>query len=176
MIYSLEKRVPQFKGNHWIADNATLIGSVTLGVDVSIWYQCVLRGDNDDLIIGDGSNVQDGSVVHTDPGLKVVIGQNCTIGHLVMLHGCQVGDNCVIGIKTVILNRARIGKNCIVGANSLITEGKEFPDGSLILGAPAKVVRPLTPQEIQMNTLNAQHYVHNMKRYQTQLKPYSAAG
>lgn len=171
MMYELGGRRPQLKGDsHFIADNAIVIGSVILGNDASIWYNCVLRGDNDDLIVGAGSNVQDGSVLHTDPGLKLVIGRDCTIGHLVMLHGCDIGDNCVVGIGSIILNRARIGKNSIVGANSLVTEGKSFPDNSMIMGSPAKVVRELTPQEIQFNTLNAQHYVQNFKRFKNDLK------
>lgn len=171
MIYTLDNRVPQFKGDTWVADNATLIGSVTLENDASVWFNCVLRGDVDDILIGEGSNVQDGAVLHTDPGLKLRVGRNCTIGHLVMLHGCSIGDNTLIGIKSLVMNRAKIGNNCIVGANSLITEGKVFPDNSLIMGAPAKVVRELTPQEIQMVTLSAQHYVANARRFKTGLKP-----
>jgi carbonic anhydrase/acetyltransferase-like protein (isoleucine patch superfamily) len=171
MIYTLGNRRPLFKGDYFIADSASVIGSVTLENEASVWFSSVLRGDCDDLIVGAGSNVQDGSVLHTDPGVKLVIGRDCTIGHLVMLHGCDIGDNTVVGIKSVILNRARIGKNSIVGANSLVTEGKVFPEGSLILGSPAKVVRELTPQEIQLNTGMAQHYVHNFKNYRKELRP-----
>lgn len=171
MIYTLDKRVPQFKGETWVADNATVIGSVTLENDASVWFNCVLRGDVDDIIIGEGTNVQDGAVLHTDVGIKLQIGRNCTIGHLVMLHGCSIGDNTLIGIKSLIMNRARIGNNCIVGANSLVTEGKTFPDNSLIMGAPAKVVRELTPQEIQMVTLSAQHYVANARHFKKNLRP-----
>lgn len=172
MIYTLENRVPQFKGDYFIADNATVIGSVTLEHNASVWFNAVLRGDNGELTVGENSNVQDGSVLHTDPGIPVKIGRDCTIGHLVMLHGCEIGDNTVVGIKSVVLNHARIGSNCIVGANSLVTEGKRFPDNCLIMGAPAKVVRELTPQEIQIITLSAQHYVDNARRYRSQLRAY----
>lgn len=171
MIYELGGRRPQFKGDYFIADNAAVIGAVTLENDASIWFSCVVRGDTDDLIIGEGTNIQDGSVLHTDPGIKLMIGRDCVVGHQVMLHGCQVGDNCLIGIGAVILNNAKIGKNSIVGARSLVTEGKTFPENSLIMGTPAKVVRELTPQEVQMITLNAKHYVANFKRYKKELKP-----
>jgi carbonic anhydrase/acetyltransferase-like protein (isoleucine patch superfamily) len=173
MIYSLDERKPQFKGAYWIADNAVVAGSVILENNANIWFNCVLRGDNDDLIVGENSNVQDGSVLHTDAGVKLVIGKNCTIGHMVMLHGCEIGDNTLIGIKSTVLNRARIGKNCIVGANSLVTEGKVFPDNSMIMGSPAKVVRQLTPQEVQMLTLIAADYVRNSQRFSKGLQPYS---
>jgi carbonic anhydrase/acetyltransferase-like protein (isoleucine patch superfamily) len=171
MLYGLDKRAPQISSEAWVADNATIIGSVTLESNASVWYNCVLRGDNDDLIVGENSNVQDGSVLHTDPGIKLKIGRDCTVGHMVMLHGCEIGDNTLIGIKSVVLNRAKIGKNSIVGANSLVTEGKSFPDNSMIMGAPAKVVRELTPQEVQVIKMMAAHYVDNARRYRTQLRP-----
>ena len=171
MFYALDQCSPHLSEGSWVADGASVIGSVTLERNASVWFNCVLRGDNDDLIVGENSNVQDGSVLHTDAGIKLRIGRDCTIGHLVMLHGCEIGDNTLIGIKSVILNRARIGKNCIVGANSLVTEGKVFPDNSMILGAPAKVVRELTPQEVQINTLMARHYVDNARRYREKLRP-----
>jgi len=170
MLYSLGPREPLIKEGAWVADNAALIGSVILEKNANVWFNCTLRGDNDDLIVGENSNVQDGSVLHTDPGLKLRIGRDCTIGHLVMLHGCDIGDNTLIGIKSVVLNRARIGNNCIVGANSLVTEGKVFPDNSMIMGAPAKVVRELTPQEVQVIKMMSMNYVQNALRYQTQLK------
>ncbi|MGH8541859.1 MAG: gamma carbonic anhydrase family protein [Stenotrophobium sp.] len=170
MLYSLDPRTPRLSADSWVADNAILIGSVILERRASIWYGCVLRGDNDDLIVGENSNVQDGSVLHTDPGIKLRIGRDCTVGHMVMLHGCEIGDNTLVGIKSVILNRAKIGKNCIVGANSLVTEGKVFPDNSMIMGSPAKLVRELTSQEVQINTLMAQHYVENAKRYRAKLQ------
>lgn len=174
MIYTLENRTPSLAHDSWVADSATVIGSVTLGHEASVWYQCVLRGDNDNLIVGDRSNVQDGSVLHTDPGIQLRIGSDCTVGHLVMLHGCEIGDNTLVGIKSVILNRAKIGKNSIVGANSLVTEGKQFPDGVMLMGSPAKVVRELTPQEIQMISLTSKIYVQNARRYRQSLKPYSS--
>lgn len=175
MLYTLEQRRPNLGEGSWVADNATLIGSVTLLRNASVWYNCVLRGDNDELIVGENSNIQDGSVLHTDAGIKLKVGRDCTVGHMVMLHGCEIGDNTLIGIKSVILNRARIGKNCIVGANSLVTEGKIFPDNSMILGAPAKVVRQLTPQEVQVNTFMARHYVDNARRYSEKLKVVQAS-
>ena len=171
MIYTLDTRVPTLAPDSWVADNAALIGSVTLESKANVWFNCVLRGDNDDLIVGENSNVQDGSVLHTDPGIKLRIGRDCTIGHLVMLHGCEIGDNTLVGIKSVILNRAKIGKNSIVGANSLVTEGKQFPDNVMLMGAPAKVVRELTPQEIQMIKFTSQLYVKNAQRYREKLKP-----
>lgn len=171
MIYSLENRVPQFNGETWVADNAIVVGAVVLHANASVWFNCVLRGDNEPITVGENSNVQDGSVLHTDVGIPLSIGRDCTIGHMVMLHGCTIGDNSLIGIKSVVLNRARIGKNSLVGANSLITEGKQFPDGVLIMGAPAKVVRELTPQEIQFIGLSAQHYVQNARRFRSALKP-----
>ena len=171
MIYSLGHRTPKFLGDYFIADNAQVMGSVTLHPNANIWFNCVLRGDCDELIIGENTNVQDGSVLHTDPGVKLTIGKNVTVGHMVMLHGCEIGDNTLIGIKAVILNRAKIGKNCIIGANSLITEGKEIPDGSLVMGSPGKVIRPVTPQEIQFTTQTAAHYVENGKNFRQNLKP-----
>jgi carbonic anhydrase/acetyltransferase-like protein (isoleucine patch superfamily) len=170
MIYELGNVKPQFKGDHFIADNAAVIGSVILENDVSVWFNCVLRGDTDELLIGEGTNIQDFSMLHTDPGIKLRIGRDCVIGHHVVLHGCEVGDNSLIGIGAVILNRAKIGRNCIVGARSLVTEGKSFPDNSMIMGTPAKVVREVTPQEVQMIKLNAQHYVQNFKRFLRDLK------
>ena len=171
MIYTLDERKPQFKGDCWVADNAIVIGSVVLEHQASVWWNCVLRGDTDTLHVGENSNIQDGSVLHTDEGIQLRVGRNCTVGHMVMLHGCEIGDNSLIGIKSVILNRARIGQNCIVGANSLVTEGKIFPDHTLIMGSPAKVVRELKPQEVQFITLTAAHYVDNAKRYRASLHP-----
>jgi carbonic anhydrase/acetyltransferase-like protein (isoleucine patch superfamily) len=170
MNYSLDSHAPQLKDEAWAADNAILIGKVILEARSSVWFNCVLRGDNEPITIGEGSNIQDGSVLHTDVGIPLTVGRDCTVGHMVMLHGCTIGDNTLIGIKSVILNKARIGSNSLVGANSLVTEGKQFPDGVLIMGAPAKVVRELTPQEIQFLKLNAAHYVQNARRYRTQLK------
>ena len=171
MQFQLEERRVQCRGNNFIAPNATLIGAVTLENEVSVWFNAVLRGDNDAITIGEGSNVQDGSVVHIDPGLPLVVGRDCTVGHMVMLHGCTIGEGCLIGIKSVVMNGARIGKNCLVGAGSLVTEGKEFPDRSLILGTPAKVVRQLTDDEVQGVLRSARHYVALARRYMQGLQP-----
>lgn len=167
-MYALGERRPVLEGDgHFVAPNATVIGSVALGDAASVWFNAVLRGDNDWLRIGTRSNVQDGSVLHTDPGLELVIGDGVTIGHRVMLHGCTVGDNALIGIGSTVLNRARIGANSIVGAHALVTEGKEFPAGSLILGAPARVSRELTDDEIAMISKSADIYVENARRFST---------
>ena len=170
MKYALGDRTPEFEGGgHYIADNATIIGSVRLKDQASVWFNCVLRGDNDWLIVGARSNIQDGSVLHTDEGIELVIGANVTIGHKVMLHGCTIGDNSLIGIGSTILNNAKIGKNSIVGAQSLVTEGKAFPDGSLILGSPAKAVRQLSDEEIAFITWSADVYVKNAARFNAEL-------
>ena len=169
-VFSIGDKTPSLSGSHWIAPNATVIGDVRLGAHVSIWWNAVLRGDNDPISIGDGSNIQDGSVLHTDEGVPMNIGQHVTVGHLVMLHGCTVGDNSLIGIGSVVLNRAVIGKNSIVGANTLIPEGKVYPDGVLIVGSPGKVVRELTPEQITGLTRSAEHYVDNARRYASQLR------
>lgn len=165
MLYRLDSQSPQLLGDNFVADSAQLIGNVVLERGASVWFNCVLRGDNDEIRIGENSNVQDGAVLHTDPGIRLRIGRDVTIGHLVMLHGGEVGDYSLIGMKSVLLNGAKIGKNCLVGANSLITENKQFPDGVMILGAPAKVVRELTPQEIAGLQSAATGYVANAQRY-----------
>ncbi len=170
MLYQLEDRQVTFEGEgHFVAPNATLIGSVLLKNQSSVWFNTVIRGDNDLITVGEHSNVQDGSVLHTDPGIPLTIGSDVTVGHMVMLHGCTIGDNTLIGIGSVILNGAKIGKNCIIGANSLIAEGKEIPDGSLVMGSPGKVVRELNPAQMQMNKMSAMHYVENARRYKTKL-------
>ena len=162
MIHSLGARSPEFEGGgHFVADNATIIGNVRLGNEASVWFNCVLRGDNDWLIVGERSNIQDGSILHTDEGIQLVIGKNVTVGHRVVLHGCTIGDNSLIGIGSTVLNGAKIGRNSIVGANALVTENREFPDGSLILGSPAKPVRQLSDEEIAHITWSADHYVQN---------------
>ena len=166
MIRSLGDRKPVFEGSgHFIADNATLIGSVRLKDHASVWFNSVLRGDNDWLEVGERSNVQDGSVLHTDPGIELIIGDGVTVGHKVMLHGCRIGDNSLIGIGSTLLNGAKIGRNCIVGAHALVTENKEFPDGSLILGSPARVVRELGEDEIARIAWSADIYVQNAERF-----------
>jgi carbonic anhydrase/acetyltransferase-like protein (isoleucine patch superfamily) len=170
MIYSLGERKVVTKGDFWVADNATVIGSVVLENDVSVWFNTVIRGDNDLITIGEGSNVQDNSVLHTDEGIRLTVGRNVTIGHQVMLHGCTIGEGSLIGIKATVLNNAKIGRNCLIGAHALITEGKEIPDRSLVVGAPGKVVRQLTDEEVKMLQWNAEHYVQNYKRYQAQFK------
>ncbi len=169
-IFQIDQLVPQLAESAWVADNATVIGNVQLGDNSSVWFNAVLRGDTDRLTIGNNSNVQDGSVLHADPGFPLTLGENVTVGHLVMLHGCTVGDGSLIGIKAVILNGARIGRNCLVGAGALVTEGKEFPDGSLIVGSPAKAVRQLSEEQIANVQRAAAHYVNNAKRYRAGFK------
>ncbi len=169
-IYQLDDYIPQIHKSAWVADSAQVIGRVSLAENCSVWFGVVARGDTETLTIGRGSCIQDGSVLHADPGMPLVIGENVTIGHQVMLHGCTIGDGSLIGIQAVILNGARIGKNCLVGAGALVTEGKEFPDGSMILGSPAKAVRQLSAEQISSMHLGASHYVENAKRYRAGLK------
>jgi carbonic anhydrase/acetyltransferase-like protein (isoleucine patch superfamily) len=169
-IYSLADKQPRLNQTAWVAPNAIVIGDVSLGENSSIWWNAVLRGDNDPITIGSNSNIQDGSVLHTDEGVPLSIGDNVTVGHMVMLHGCTVGDGSLIGIGSIILNRAVIGKACIIGANSLIPEGKVIPDRSLVMGSPGKVVRELTDQEVQMLIGSAVHYVNNARRFAEDLQ------
>jgi len=169
-IYELDGLEPQLSETAWVADSAQVIGNVRLGAGASVWFGTVMRGDNEPMTVGERSNVQEGSVLHSDPGFPLVIGDDVTIGHQVMLHGCTIGDGTLIGIKAVVMNGARIGKNCIVGASALVTEQKEFPDGSMIIGAPARAVRPLTPEEIAGLPRIAEHYVANAQRFRTGLK------
>ncbi len=159
MLFQLEDRRVQAEGDYWVADNAVVVGSVLLKRDASVWFHAVLRGDNELITVGEGSNVQDGSVLHTDPGYPLVIGSYVTVGHKAMLHGCEIGDNSLVGINAVILNGAKIGRNCLIGANALITEGKEIPDNSMVLGAPGKVVRQLSEDQVKGLRLSAEHYV-----------------
>ena len=169
-LYQLGDDAPQCHPTAWVAENATVIGRVELQEGASVWYGAVIRGDNDLITVGRHSNIQDGSVLHTDHGVPLTIGEGVTVGHQVMMHGCTIGDFSLVGIQSVILNGAKIGKHCIVGACALVTEGKEFPDGSLIIGSPAKVARPLTPEEIQRLKGSAAHYVDNAQRHRTQLR------
>ena len=171
--YRLGDREPTFPegDEYWIAPNAVVAGHVILKKNASVWFGAVLRGDNEPIIVGENSNIQDNSVLHTDVGQPLTIGDNVTVGHMVMLHGCAIGDGTLIGIGSVVLNGARIGKNCLVGANSLITEGKEFPDGSMIFGAPAKVVRQLEPEQAARMGMGALGYVQNWKRFKAGLSP-----
>ena len=165
MFYDLENKKVKNSGNNWVAPNATIIGDVILEKNTSIWFNATLRGDIENIQIGEGSNVQDGSVLHTDPGYPLKIGKNVTIGHLVMLHGCTIGDNSLIGIGAVILNNVKIGKNCIIGAKSLITENKEIPDNSLVVGSPGRVIRKVTDEEVKAIKKNAIRYQNNWKKY-----------
>jgi carbonic anhydrase/acetyltransferase-like protein (isoleucine patch superfamily) len=171
-IYELGDFEPDLPpmGQYWVAPNAVVVGNVTLKVNASIWYGAVLRGDNDPITIGENSNIQDGSILHTDLGSPLSVGDGVTVGHLAMLHGCTIGDNALIGIGAVILNGARIGRNCLIGARALITEGKEIPDNSLVMGAPGKVVRQLDPAQIEGLKLSALHYVETWKRHARELK------
>ena len=172
-IFELDGIAPTLAKGAWVANSAEVIGCVELHENVSIWPQVVIRGDNDLIQIGEGSNVQDASVLHTDPGFELLIGKHVTVGHKVMLHGCQIGDGSLIGISAVILNGAKIGKHCLVGAGALVTEGKEFPDGSMILGSPAKVVKMLDAEQMQKIEAIAGRYVSNAQRYLKTLKPIS---
>ena len=169
-VYEVDGKTPQVDSTAWIADSAQVMGHVTLGPDASVWFGGVLRGDTESMTIGEGSNIQDLTVMHADHGLPLTIGKHVTVGHKVMLHGCTIGDESLIGIGAIVLNGARIGKNCLVGAGSLVTEGKEFPDGSMIMGTPAKVVRQLTPEQIEGLRLSAQHYIDNARMFRATLK------
>lgn len=169
-IYQLDDQTPTLAETAWVADSAQVIGKVALADGASVWFGAVLRGDNELLSVGRGSNVQDGSVLHSDIGYPLTLGENVTIGHQATLHGCTVGDGSLIGIQAVVLNGARIGRNCLVGAGALVTEGKEFPDGWLIVGAPAKAVRALTAEQIEGMARNSAHYVGNAQRYRSGLK------
>ncbi len=170
-IYALGENRPIFpeEGEYWIAPDAQVMGNVTLERNASVWFGAVLRGDNEMITIGENSNVQDGSVLHTDPGSPLTLGKNVTIGHKVMLHGCSIGDNSLIGIGSIILNNTKIGKNCLIGANTLIAEGKDIPDNSMVLGSPGKIVRTLSDEQSAGLALSAAHYVENWRRYAREL-------
>ncbi len=170
-VYALGDKKPQLppEGEYWVAPTAVVLGDVILEAGASIWFGAVLRGDTDRLTVGENSNIQDGSVLHADDGAPLTIGRDVTVGHKVMLHGCTIGDNSLIGIGAVVLNGAVIGKNCLIGAGALVTEGKVIPDGSLVMGSPGKVVRALSEGQIQAITVSAGHYVQNWKRFAAQL-------
>jgi carbonic anhydrase/acetyltransferase-like protein (isoleucine patch superfamily) len=168
-IYQLDDHSPQIDPTAWVADTAQVMGAISLAAHTSVWFGAVLRGDTETIQIGEGSNVQDLAVIHADIGLPVVVGKHVTVGHQVMLHGCTIGDESLIGIGAVVLNGARIGRHCVVGAGSVVTEGKEFPDGSLIMGTPAKVVRQLTPEQIEGLRMSAKHYIQNALRFKNGL-------
>lgn len=169
-IYELDGTAPRIAASAWIADSAQVMGNVELAEDCSVWFGTVIRGDTEEIRVGRGTNIQDGSVLHADRDKPLQIGEDVTVGHQVMLHGCTVGDGSLIGIGAVVLNGAKIGKGCIVGAGALVTEGKEFPDGSMILGSPAKAVRALTPEQQEGLRWSARHYVENAERFRSGLK------
>jgi carbonic anhydrase/acetyltransferase-like protein (isoleucine patch superfamily) len=173
MIYELDGHRPELpeEGRYWIAPNATVIGKVRLKVDASIWFGAVLRGDNEWIELGERSQIQDNATLHTDPGFPMTIGPNCVIGHNVILHGCTIGSNSLIGMGAIVLNGAKIGDNCLVGAGALVTEGKAVPDGSLIVGSPARAIRTLDEAAITGIAKGADHYVRRFMKYAKNLKP-----
>jgi carbonic anhydrase/acetyltransferase-like protein (isoleucine patch superfamily) len=170
-LYVLDGTAPEFEApdSNWIAPDATIIGKVRIGSNVGVWFGSVIRGDNEPIVIGADTNVQEHSVMHTDPGCPLTIGAGCTIGHRAILHGCTIGDNSLIGMGAIVLNGAVIGRNCLVGAGALVTEGKMFPDNSLIVGSPAKVVRTLDEEAIEGLRRSAAHYVENARRFKAGL-------
>ena len=173
MIIDLgDKKLKTSDDNFWIAPNASVIGEVNLERDVSIWFNAILRADNEPITIGEGSNVQDGAIIHTDPGYACNIGKKVTVGHMAMLHGCSIGDGSLIGIGSVVLNGAKIGKNCIIGSKALVTEGMDVPDGSMVLGIPGKIKKTLTEEEQSVVPLGADHYIDNYKKYKQLAKSH----
>jgi carbonic anhydrase/acetyltransferase-like protein (isoleucine patch superfamily) len=171
-LYALDDISPELPadGDCWIAPDATVIGRVRLAAGVGVWFGAVLRGDGEAIVIGAGSNLQEHVTVHTDPGCPVTVGAGCTIGHRALLHGCTVGDNSLVGMGAIVLNRAVIGRNCLIGAGALVTEGKQIPDGSLVVGSPAKVVRELDGEAIEKLGASARHYVENWRRFRAGLR------
>jgi carbonic anhydrase/acetyltransferase-like protein (isoleucine patch superfamily) len=169
-LYALDDIKPQVAESAWVAEDAQVIGGVSLAADSSIWFGVVVRGDSGAISVGEGSNIQDNSVLHADEGVPLTLGKHVTVGHQVMLHGCTIGDESLIGIGAIILNHAKIGRNCLVGAGALVTEGKEFPDGSMIIGSPAKAVRQLSPEQIEGLRRSAQHYIANARRFRAGLR------
>lgn len=171
-FYALDEHRPNLPeaGRYWIAPGAQVIGRVTLGVDVGIWFNAVIRADNDTITIGERTNIQEGCLLHADPGFPINIGAGCTVGHHAIVHGCAIGPGTLVGMGATVLNGARIGANCLIGANALVTEGKEFPDGSLIVGAPAKLLRPLTPEAIAGIAKDVDGYIKKWQRYARGLK------
>ena len=170
-LYALGDSAPQLHEDTWVAPDANLIGKVVLEEGASVWFGTTIRADHDEIRVGKGSNVQENCVMHIDPGYPLIIGENCTIGHKVMLHGCTIGDNSLIGMGAIVLNGAKIGKNCLIGAGALVTEGKEIPDGSMVLGSPGKVVREVDAALAEKLTQSALHYQDNMRRFRAELKP-----
>lgn len=171
MKYTLKGRSPEKTPNNcWIAPSADLIGEVRLSNETSIWWQAVLRADNEPIFVGRRSNIQDGSILHTDPGYPLTIGENVSVGHMCMLHGCKIGDTSLIGIGSIVLNGATIGKNCLIGANTLITEGKEIPDNSLVMGSPGRVISDISDSHLNMIIENSRTYVSRWRRYVAELE------
>jgi len=170
MKYALDDKHPKIHGSCFIAPSADLIGSVEMAENASIWFNCVLRADNEPIVVGENSNIQDGSILHVDPGYPINIGKNVTVGHKVMLHGCTIGDNTLIGMNAVVLNGAKIGENCLIGANALVTENMQIDDGQMVLGSPAKVVKALDDKTIAMLKMGADHYVQNRGYYADKLE------
>ena len=175
-IYALGEHAPQIHEDTWVAPGVNLIGKVVLEEGASVWFGTTIRADHEEIRVGAGSNVQENCVMHIDAGFPLSIGKNCTIGHKVMLHGCTIGDNTLIGMGATVLNGAKIGKNCLIGAGALITENKEIPDNSLVMGAPGKVVREITPEHAQRLKMSALHYQENMRRFRDELKPVAENG
>lgn len=165
MIYQIDNKKPQFNDQYFVAPTATLIGDVIVENNASVWFNVVIRADNETVILGENSNIQDGSILHVDPGFPLTIGKNVTVGHKVMLHGCSIGDGSLIGMNAVVLNGANIGKECLIGANTLVPENMQIPDGSMVLGSPGKIVKELSAEHRNMIALGAMHYVANGQRY-----------
>jgi len=174
MLYKLGDRVPKLLGEHFIAPTATLIGSVVLENNASVWFGALLRADGDLIHVGEGSNIQDGAVLHADPGFPLHLGKRVTVGHKALLHGCRIGDECLIGMNALVLNGASIGKGCLIGANALVTEGMEVPDGSVVLGSPGRIVRTLEEDARRKLAESALRYIENARRYRQQLRPMEA--
>ena len=169
-LYSLSNRHPELRGDCWIADSASVIGSVVIENNVSVWFNAVVRGDNDIITLGSGSNIQDGAVLHTDAGIRLTLGNNVLVGHQAMLHGCTIGDGSLIGIQAILLNNVSIGRECLIGAGTLIPEGKTIPDRSLVMGSPGKVVRQLTDEEVARTRLVCVQYWERAKKYKNELQ------
>lgn len=174
-IYALGEVLPEIDPEAWVAPDANVIGRVALGQGASVWFGATLRGDNEPIVVGAGSNVQEACVFHTDPGFPLTVGRDCTIGHKAILHGCTIGDETLIGMGAIVQNGARIGRNCLIGAGALVTEGKEIPDGSLVVGAPGKVMRTLNDEEIAGMRRSADNYVQNFKRFKRGLRVQDGA-
>ena len=175
MLCQLGEQRVRALGNYWVADTARVIGNVILHEGASVWFSAVVRGDNEPITIGENANIQDGSVLHSDPGFALTIGRDVTVGHMAMLHGCSIGDGSLVGIGAVILNGAKIGRNCLIGAKALVAEGKEIPDNSMVLGAPGRVVKTFTPEQAAALTINAKHYVENSQRFKAGFKEQAEA-